>query len=57
MPNWLPGENGFIDFQHGDPFCVSPTTLIETNNGYKKANEVTSKDKIITHKSRYHDIK
>lgn len=57
MPNWLPGENGFIDFQHGDPFCVSPTTLIETNNGYKIAKEVTSKDKIITHKSRYHDIK
>ena len=20
MPNWLPDENGFIDFQHGDPY-------------------------------------
>lgn len=20
MPDWLPGENGFIDFQHGDPY-------------------------------------
>lgn len=20
MPDWMPGENGFIDFQHGDPY-------------------------------------
>lgn len=55
--DWMPGEGSFINFQTGDPYCVSPNTLIETNNGYKMAKNVTSKDMIITHKSRYHDIK
>jgi hypothetical protein len=51
MPEWLPGEEGFIDFQHGDPYCVSPDTLIEVDGGTLiRAAEVTEGRLIRTHK-------
>lgn len=51
MPDWLPGPEYFIDFQHGDPYCVSPDTLIEVNGGELiEAREVKEGDVIRTHK-------
>lgn len=50
MPEFLPGENGFTDFQHGDPFCLSENTLVLTQRGYVKAKDVVSLDIILTHR-------
>lgn len=57
MPDWLPGsgERG-PDLQHGDPFCTSKDTLIETKEGFKCAAEITTKDIILTHKGNWTPI-
>jgi hypothetical protein len=52
MPEWLPSHDYFIDFLHGDPFCVSKDTLIDVNNGFKCAEDITIGDLILTHKGR-----
>lgn len=57
MPDFLPGENGFIDFQHGDPFCLSKDTIILTERGYVRAESVTINDIILTHKGEHMPVK
>lgn len=64
MPQWLPSNaypwetpggfsDYFIDFQRGDPYCVSPDTLIEVNGGgLKRADEVRPGDLVTTHTGR-----
>lgn len=57
MPDWLPGQGAFIDFQHGDAFCLSKDTLVLTNKGYIKADNVHINDMILTHRGNAMPIK
>ena len=57
MPGWLPGPEFFLDLQHGDPFCLSENTLVETEKGFKKAKEVLTGDVILTHKGNRLPVK
>lgn len=50
MPEWLPGPGERSpDFLHGDAFCVSYQTLIETQEGFKQAGKICPGDIITTH--------
>lgn len=47
---WLPGDSSYINLQRGDPYCVSPDTLVETGElGFTPACCVTTTHKITTH--------
>ena len=52
MPSWLPDGDYFINFQQGDPFCLSKDTLVDVETGFKRAEEVVVGDMILTHKGR-----
>ena len=57
MPNWLPGIESFTDFQHGDPYCVSPDTLIEVKGGILvPANKINNNSIIKTHKGVWRKV-
>lgn len=54
MPSWLPGPEYFVDFQHGDPYCVSKDTVIEVNElEFVNADKVQSSTVITTHKGNH----
>lgn len=57
MPDWLPGVEYFTDFKHGDPFCLSKDTLVDTEKGYIRAEDVNAGDVILTHKGRRLPVK
>jgi len=55
---WLPGREGIIDFLHGDPYCVSPDTLIEVGDlQFVRAVDIQEGNLIITHKGRKLPVK
>ncbi|MBU0599129.1 hypothetical protein KKF61_09180, partial [Patescibacteria group bacterium] len=44
-------SDNFINFRMGNPYCVSPETLIETGKlDFKKAKDVIIQDELVTHK-------
>jgi len=51
MPGWLP-EN----FRRGDPFCISPDTMVEVYDGLIRADGVKEGDLIRTIRGRYFPI-
>ena len=57
MPDWLPNEDYMTDFQHGDPFCLSSDTLVDTNKGYIRAEDVTLDHQILSHKANLLPVK
>jgi len=57
MPKWMPGDDGFINFQAGDPYCVSADTPINTSTGYTLAADICEGDKIYTHNGSWLPVK
>jgi intein/homing endonuclease len=57
MPNWMPGSEFYVDFHHGDPFCVSEKTPILQETGYTKAANVEVGSLIYTHKGNWLPVK
>jgi intein/homing endonuclease len=57
MPNWMPGSEFYVDYHHGDPFCVSENTPILQRSGYTKAINVEVGSLIYTHKGNWRPIK
>ncbi|MGD9697421.1 Hint domain-containing protein [Acinetobacter sp.] len=51
MPGWMPDK-----FKYGDPYCLTPETLVETSAGLKRADDVKSGDLIRTVKGRYYPV-
>lgn len=50
MPDWLPGHNYYVDLLHGDPYCISPDTLVEVNDlEFKHASDVCIGTKVTSH--------
>jgi hypothetical protein len=47
MPSWVPSE-----YKTGDPYCLTPDTLVEVNGGLVRADEVMVGDLIRTVKGR-----
>ena len=56
MPSWMPGRNYFTDFKHGDAYCLSKDTLVLTDNGYIKAENVKIGDIILTDKGNHYPV-
>lgn len=47
MPDWLPGANGFIDFQHGDPYNkVAHGEERLPGEGYERLNHISMPDEL-----------
>ena len=45
MPNWMPGKNGFIDFQHGDPYTkISRGEERLPGEGYERLHGIDMND-------------
>lgn len=58
MPTWMPSEDYYIDFLHGDPYCVSPNTIIEMSGlQFKFAKAVLTGEYTYTHMGHVMNIK
>jgi len=51
MPEWLPD-----DMLKGDPYCVSPETLLITREGLKKAENIEVGEKVLTHQGNFEKV-
>ena len=58
MPSWMPGDESeyYIDFQHGNPFCLSPDSEVITSNGLLRIRDVNENTLIYTEKGRFLNV-
>lgn len=57
MPEWLPGEDGFIDFQHGDPYSkIKNGEERLPGEGYERAHGININDYKITSSKLGYDV-
>ena len=58
MPSWMPGDESeyYIDFQHGNPFCLSPDSEVITSDGLLRIRDVNENTLIYTEKGRFLNV-
>ncbi len=52
MPGWLPGENYFLDFQTGDPYCLTGDTLVESGLQFLRADTISTSNVLVDSKGQ-----